>query len=118
MKSIKEIRPSFDRLGSVADSDEFVRSFCLKTLDLIKEFKLKYGSAITGQNIDELDAITHKISSTMKWLSLDDFVSLTRQYKNFSASDENTFAELLSDVMCHSDMIEDSIRIKLAELKG
>ena len=116
MNSVKEISPCFDKVESVTDSKEFIQGFCIKTLELFEEFKSKYNKAIAAQQISDLDAITHKISSTMKWLGLDEFVLLTKSYKDLTMSDQTTMNKLLGDVMYHSNMIEDSIRSKLREL--
>lgn len=116
MNSIKEISPCFDKVTSVTDSKEFIQTFCIKALKLFEEFKSTYSEAIAAQQISDLDAITHKISSTMKWLDLDEFVSLTKSYKDFTMSDQTTKEELLAEVIHYSNMIEDSIRSKLQEL--
>jgi hypothetical protein len=116
MNSIKEISPCFDKGKSVTDSKEFIQTFCVKALELLKEFKSAYKKAIAAQQISDLDSITHKISSTMKWLDLDEFVSLTQSYKDFSISDQTTMEDLLVEVTYYSSLIEDSIRRKLVEM--
>lgn len=116
MNLSKEMRPSFDQLASVTDSEDFLKTFCIKALKLFEEFKSAYSKAISAQQISDLDAITHKISSTMKWLDLEEFLSLTESYKDLTESDKNTMEKLLGEVMYYSNMIEDSIRCKLEEL--
>ena len=116
MESIKEISPCFDKITRVTDSKEFIQTFCIKSLKLIEEFNSVYSNAIASQQLSDLDAITHKISSTMKWLDLDEFVSLTKSYKDLTMSDQITKKKFLAEVMHYSKMIEDSIRSKLQEL--
>jgi hypothetical protein len=115
MNLTKEMRPCFDKVTSISDSKIFVQKFCLKALELFEEFKPKYSAAISTQQIKDLDFITHKISSTMKWLDLEEFISLTKSYKDLTASDNNTMESLLDEVMYYSNMIEDSLRCKIDE---
>ncbi len=116
MNTIKEISPCFDKLASVTDEKEFIQGFCIKTLELFEEFKSEYSKAIVAQQISGLDAITHKISATMKWLELDEFHSLTKSYKDFTVSDQTKLNKLFGEVMYHTNMIEDSIQSKLRQL--
>ena len=116
MNSIKEMRPSFDQLASVASSKEFLETFCIKAIKLLDEFKTAYSRAMNEHKISDLDSITHKISSTMKWINLDEFVALTKSYKDLPFTDKEGVAKLLDEVMQQSDKIEESIRAKLAEL--
>lgn len=116
MNLTKEMRPCFDKLTGITDSKEFVQKFCLKTLELFEEFKAKYSKAIITRQLRDLDSITHKISSTMKWLDLEEFISLTQSYKDLMESDKYTAEKLLDEVMYYSNVIENSIRCKLEEL--
>ena len=116
MNSIKEISPCFDKVTSVTDSKEFVQTFCMKALALLAEFKSAYGKAIAARNISDLDAVTHKIASTMDWLGLDDYVSIIKSYKNLNMSDQNAYEGVFVEVMHYTKMIEESIRVKLDEL--
>ena len=116
MNSIKDISPCFDKVTSVTDTKEFVQTFCLKALKLLEEFKAAYRLAIENKKIDELDSITHKIASTMNWLELDEFVTMTRAYKDFPSFDKKRYDELLEKVMHYSNMIENSIRSKLDDV--
>ena len=116
MNSIKDMRPSFDQLTSVANSKEFLETFCVKAIKLLDEFKKDYSRAMKEKNISDLHSITHKISSTMKWINLDEFVALTKSYKDLPLTDKEGVAKLLDEVMHQSNKIEESIRAKLAEL--
>jgi len=116
MHSIDEMKPSFEQVTSVTDSKEFIENFCHKTLKLLDEFKREYRKAISGQRISDLDSITHKISSTMKWLELDGFISLIKSYNDVKISDKIALEQILNEVMEQSNRIEDSIHAKLNEL--
>lgn len=116
MNSTKEMLPSFEQVVSINDSQEFLKSFCNKALELIEEFKKKYSQAIAEKDQEKLSSITHKIASTMKWLDLDGFLSLTKSYKDLSLSDPDEMLALLKDVLYHSDQIEEAIKSKLEEL--
>jgi hypothetical protein len=116
MNLTKEMRPSFDKVTSITDSEVFVQRFCVKALELMEEFKAKYSEAIIAREMNDLGSITHKISSTMKWLDLEEFMSLTESYKELTNSDKSATEKLLGEVMHYSNVIEEAIQSKLDEL--
>ena len=116
MNLTKEMTPSFEKVTSITDSTVFVQRFCVKALELLEEFKVKYSEAIIARQIKDLGSITHKISSTMKWLDLEDFMSLTESYKDLAVQDKKSMEKLLGEVIHYTDKLEDAIRAKLSEL--
>ena len=112
-----EMIPSFDQVENLTDSKEFFQSFCEKGIELIDDFNIKYEDAIQNNKLGDLDSITHKISSTMKWLKLDEFVNLTRAYKELDMKDNAVSEKLIKDVKHHATKIRESLSVKLEELK-
>ena len=116
METTKVMIPSFDQVTSMTDSKEFMQNFCNKALELFEEFKREYGYAIEKKKFKDLDAITHKISSTLKWLNLDEFIEIMQAYKDVPKSDKLALQKILEEVLYHSSQIEESLRTKLSEL--
>ena len=108
--------PTFKKLAHLHQSDEFLQSFCQKTLVLLNEFQSQYGEAIQHQMTNELNAITHKISSTMLWLELNDFVQLITSYKKVRLADRQLVEKLLDDVHYHTGEIKSVLLHKINEL--
>ncbi len=112
----KEIKPSFDKLTTLPEKDALVLAFCKKAIVLLEEFQYQYAEAIRNQEMEDVAKVNHKISSTMLWIELNDFVTLIDSYKETALDNEKNREKLIKEVTIYCDRIKNILGDKLVEM--
>lgn len=104
---------NFEAVDSMKTRDDFIPLFCRKVIRLLEEFEEEYTKGLRHSDTDKLSDITHKISSTMKLLKLDDFYEFTRSYKNLDLENQDAKDKLLNEALTCIDKLKNDLRLKM-----
>ena len=101
---------SLDRLKGEVFGDGFATVFCDRFLPKVVEFSSAYKEALLNYDTTTLSEIVHTMTSSLRFLGLDEFVDLINRYRMVEFRDSTALHKLANEVEAFCRALE--LRLK------
>ena len=106
---------NFDSIEAMKANHDFIPAFCKKVLALLDEFQKDYKKGIINSDAQTLSDTTHKISSTMRLLKLEEFYEFSCSYKKINLEDRDNTKKLLKQIIEYTEKLKNDLKAKISE---
>lgn len=106
---------NFESVEAMKSNHDFMVIFCKKVLVLLDEFQNDFKSGLEQSDVQKLSDASHKISSTMKLLNLDEFYDFVRSYKKIDFQKPDVKQNFKEKIIKYTEKLKRDLKTKIAE---